>query len=79
MKKFIGMLKNWKTTVVGIVPLLISVLALTGVIQITPEDATGAVNGTFDAVIELLLAAVGLMGLFGRDADKSSEESGAKQ
>lgn len=72
------MFKNWKTTVLGIVPLVAALLGAVGIIDFTPEEAQAAVGDAFDGIIELILAIVGLIGLFARDADKSSKSTGVK-
>lgn len=64
-------MKSWKTTVLGILTIIIAVatagkLALTGGI--------GAVD--FAGVIPAVMAGVGL--IFARDNDVSSEQAGAK-
>lgn len=78
MNDFLAMLRNWKTTVIGLVPLVASLLSALGVVQFTPEEATEAVGGAFEGIIAAILGVIGLIGLFSRDADKSSQDSGIR-
>lgn len=76
---------NWKTTLLGILPAGLALLIAVGVIDF--EQQTAIIDGVevvFDAadsvlndVIGVIAAVSGIIGLFSRDADKSSEASGA--
>lgn len=73
------MFKSWKTSVLGIAALIASGLVLAGVF--TPEDAElakTAVAGMVEHLTALILGITGLIGLFTRDNDVSSESAGAK-
>lgn len=78
MSKFLAMLRNWKTTVLGLVPLIAALLGGLGVVSFTPDEAVQAVGEAFDGIISLILGVIGLIGLFSRDADKSSQDSGIR-
>jgi lysylphosphatidylglycerol synthetase-like protein (DUF2156 family) len=68
---FAGM-KNWKTTTAAIAA---AVSAIAGaVVAITDSDPDTVAN--WSEVVPLVIFAVGL--LFARDADKTSQSSGAK-
>lgn len=76
--KLASIIKNWKTSILGLIPLVAALLGALGVVEFTPEQAQEAVGNAFDGIIEMILAIVGLIALFSRDADKSSEDSGVK-
>ena len=77
MSKFLGMLNNWKTTIIGFLPFIVGLLNNFGLIDVTPNDAGEAVNSFFDTLIMFGSSILALIGLFARDADKSSEDSNA--
>ena len=81
MQKIITFLRNWKTTLAGVIPLAIAVLVAVGVIDVDGQEVANAVDGTLESAISTLEAlvaviggAVGLIGLFAKDGDKSTEE-----
>lgn len=81
LQKAITFLKSWKTTLSGIVPIIISLLVATGVIDADPQavnDGVGTVIdtgvSTLENIIALIAASVGVIGLFSKDGDKTSEE-----
>lgn len=84
--KLQAILANWKTTVLGLLPLLGSVLIALGVIDLEQQtaiiDGVAVVFDSADSIINEVVAAIAAVGaaigLFSRDADKSSESSGAK-
>jgi len=81
-----AMLKNWKTTVLGLIPLIGGVAIALGWIDL--EQQTAIVDGVevvFDASDSILNEAGGviaavttIIALFARDADKSSQDSGIR-
>lgn len=77
MEKLKGMIGNWKTTVIGLLPLVIGILNQFKVIDITPESGVDAASNLFDATLMLMGAITSLLGLVSRDADKTSEQSKA--
>lgn len=78
VKTFLVSLKeNWKTSAVGIITLIASILAGFGVIDVSPEEATTAVVTSVDAVIEAAIQVISVIGgivglgfIFGKDGDK---------
>ncbi len=74
------MFKSWKTTVLGAASVALSFLVLIG--QLSAEDQAPAAS-FIDAIVthaeSILLAVTGLIGLFARDNDVTSEESGATE
>ena len=75
MKGLTAMLKNWKTTAVGLVIPLVALANMLGIFEVVPHDAEAAVVDFMDAILYILAAVTGLIGLFSRDANISSEES----
>lgn len=71
--------KSWKTTVAGATSLIVAGLVAFGVF--TPEDAATA-NEAVTSMIEnigaIILTIGGVIGLFARDNDVTSEKAGAK-
>ena len=65
-------MKSWKTTVAGVLAILISVL---GVVSTIVTDGVNAVE--WGVVVPAILAGVGA--LFARDNDKTSEDVGASE
>lgn len=85
---FQAIVKNWKTTILGLIPMIAGFLTLTGIIEITPEqqgavvdgvnqlaDATVSVKDQITGLIEMVIG-IGL--IFSRDANKSSQDSGIR-
>lgn len=70
MSKFVEMLSNWKTTIVGIVPLIVGLLVAFGFISVNPQEVAEGVSNTFDSIVALVSSALGLGLLFSKDADK---------
>jgi len=78
MSKLTEALKSWKTTVLGIVPIILSLLIMLGVISVGDQAVvTESVNQVFDNasggvdnVLALISAVVGLIGVFSKDGDK---------
>lgn len=66
----IKFLKNWKTTVLGIVPLIFSLLVGLGIVDVNPSEVTVATENVFDTAIAFISAIVGLIGLFSKDGDQ---------
>lgn len=75
-------LKNWKTSVLGVLPLILAVLVGFGVITVEQQQAVidgttvvfdGAASAA-DEVIAVIAAIVGVIGLFSKDGDKDSNE-----
>lgn len=78
MKNLSSSLKSWKTTVLGFVPIILSLLIMLGVITVEDKQiVTDSVNQAFDSasggldnVMALISAVVGLIGVFSKDGDK---------
>lgn len=87
MENFQIMLRNWKTTILGFIPMVGAILIALGVIDL--EQQTAIYNGVevvFDASDSILNEVIGgmavigsIIALFSRDADKTSEKSGIKR
>jgi hypothetical protein len=70
---------SWKTSVIGVTALVVSGLVFIG--TFTPEDATAAnaaITSLVENVASSIVAIVGLIGLFARDNNVSSERAGAE-
>ena len=72
MKDLIERLKNYKTTIVGVVTALIAILVAFGVLGAeqgsqVPEQFTL----TYDSIVQLLAAISGFILIFSKDADKA--------
>lgn len=70
--------KSWKTTLLGFVPIILSLLIMLGVINVEDQAAiqegvnqiaSNAESG-LDNVIALISGVVGLIGIFSKDGDK---------
>jgi L-lactate permease len=78
MKNLSSSLKSWKTTVLGFVPIILSLLIMLGVITVEDQQTVNeSVNQAFDSasggldnVMALISAVVGLIGVFSKDGDK---------
>jgi hypothetical protein len=78
MKNLSNSLKSWKTTVLGFVPIILSLLLMLGVITVDDQQVvTDSVNQAFDSasggvdnILALISAVVGLIGVFSKDGDK---------
>jgi len=78
MKNLSSSLKSWKTTVLGFVPIILSLLLMLGVITVDDQQVvTDSVNQAFDSasggvdnILALISAVVGLIGVFSKDGDK---------
>ena len=74
-----GILKSWKTTVLGAVSLIVSGLVAFGVFSPTDGvDANQIVVSMVENVGALITGILGVIALFARDNDVSSESAGAK-
>ncbi|MAT89618.1 MAG: hypothetical protein CMC35_02905 [Flavobacteriaceae bacterium] len=84
--KLKAILANWKTTLLGVLPAILAVLIAFGIIDLEQQtaivDGTEVVFDTVDSILNEVIAAIAsigaVIGLFSRDADKTSETSGAK-
>ena len=86
--KFSTIVTNWKTTILGLIPLVAGLLTLTGIYTVTPEQTGAVVDGVnqlADSAINgqqliqgLIEMVIGIGLIFSRDADKSSESSKAQ-
>ena len=71
-------MKSWKTTVLGFVPIILSLLLMLGVITVEDQQVVAdSVNQAFDSasggvdnILALISAVVGLIGVFSKDGDK---------
>ena len=78
MKNLSNSLKSWKTTVLGFVPIILSLLLMLGVITVDDQQVVAdSVNQAFDSasggvdnILALISAVVGLIGVFSKDGDK---------
>ena len=78
MKNLSNSLKSWKTTVLGFVPIILSLLLMLGVITVEDQQVVAdSVNKAFDSasggvdnILALISAVVGLIGVFSKDGDK---------
>ena len=78
MKNLSSSLKSWKTTVLGFVPIILSLLLMLGVITVDDQQVVSdSVNQAFDSasggvdnILALISAVVGLIGVFSKDGDK---------
>jgi len=78
MKNLSSSLKSWKTTVLGFVPIILSLLLMLGVITVEDQQVVAdSVNQAFDSasggvdnILALISAVVGLIGVFSKDGDK---------
>jgi len=78
MKNLSNSLKSWKTTVLGFVPIILSLLLMLGVITVEDQQVVAdSVNQAFDSasggvdnILALISAVVGLIGVFSKDGDK---------
>ena len=78
MKNLGSSIKSWKTTVLGFVPIILSLLLMLGVITVDDQQVvTQSVNEAFDSasggvdnILALISAVVGLIGVFSKDGDK---------
>ena len=69
---------SWKTTLLGFIPIILSLLIMLGVIdvedQATIQEGVNQVvsnaEGGLDNIIALISAVVGLIGVFSKDGDK---------
>lgn len=72
-------MKSWKTTLIGALALVVSILAAAGVF--TPEQAAEA-NASLTQLVEYGAGFVGivisLIGFFARDNDVTSRQAGAE-
>lgn len=70
--------KSWKTTLLGFVPIILSLLIMLGVINV--EDQAAIQQGVndialsaetgLDNIIALISGVIGLIGIFSKDGDK---------
>lgn len=77
MDKLKGIITNWKTTLMSIVPIVLSLLLVTGVIDLEKQSAlqsavTETLNGLdvgLNGIIAAIAAAIGGIGLFAKDGE----------
>lgn len=76
--KLSEIVKNWKTTLLALIPIAISILVMTGVIsvedQVAVQDGVTQVIESADVSVTAILALIsgisGVIGLFSKDGDK---------
>ena len=69
---------SWKTTLLGFVPIILSLLIMLGVVKVEDQQAVQeGVNaivenaeGGLDNILALISGVVGLIGIFSKDGDK---------
>ena len=77
MSKIIAFLTNWKTSMTGIIQAVLSILVLTGVIDIEQSEVIEeSTNSLAESLLGAILALQAIGNLFARDADKTSEDTG---
>ena len=70
--------KSWKTTLLGFIPIILSLLIMLGVIKVDDQAAVqegvnqivANAEGGLDNIVALISAVVGLIGIFSKDGDK---------
>ena len=70
--------KSWKTTLLGFVPIILSLLIMLGVINVEDQaaiqqgvnDIALSAESGLDNIIALISGVVGLIGVFSKDGDK---------
>ena len=70
--------KSWKTTLLGFVPIILSLLIMLGVVSVDDQaaiqqgvsDVFANAEGGLDNVLALISGVVGLIGIFSKDGDK---------
>ena len=70
--------KSWKTTLLGFVPIILSLLIMLGVVKVDDQAAVkegvnqivANAEGGLDNIVALISAVVGLIGIFSKDGDK---------
>ena len=73
MNDFIKRMTSWKTTVLGIVTAIISILVISGVLD--PENnGVEVVSSFWDGAVQVLAAVSGLILLFSKDSDVEIEK-----
>lgn len=81
MKILLGIFANWKTTLAGVAGLLIALGTIGSGLKLAASgDFAGAyvvITGP-EGIAGVTAAIAGLIGLFSRDADKTSKASGAE-
>ena len=69
---------SWKTTLLGFIPIILSLLIMLGVVKVEDQQAVqegvnAIVNnaeGGLDNILALISGVVGLIGIFSKDGDK---------
>ena len=77
MGKLKGLIANWKTSLMSIVPIVLSLLLVTGIIDLEKQQALQeAARTTLDGldvglngIIAAIAAAIGGIGLFAKDGE----------
>jgi len=70
--------KSWKTTLLGFIPIILSLLIMLGVINVEDQaviqqgvdQVVANAEGGLDNIVALISAVVGLIGVFSKDGDK---------
>lgn len=70
--------KSWKTTLLGFIPIILSLLIMLGVINVEDQaviqqgvdQVVANAEGGLDNIVALISAVVGLIGVFSKDSDK---------
>lgn len=70
--------KSWKTTLLGFVPIILSLLIMLGVVSVEDQaaiqqgvsDVFANAEGGLDNILALISGVLGLIGIFSKDGDK---------
>ena len=69
---------SWKTTLLGFIPIILSLLIMLGVVKVEDQAAVqegvnqivNNAEGGLDNILALISGVVGLIGIFSKDGDK---------
>jgi len=69
-------LKNWKTTLLGLVPAIVAVLGFTNILHIDAESLTQQTNDVLNVLMELVSTVTAAILFYKRDAAPENEADG---